>query len=110
MTLAIVAIVLLDVAIIGGLALLMRTAAGWGTGPREARQRTVIARRRRVARAARVQTVAPRSSRRRLKLSATGRAGNSRAARGARTHGDLERLGSAQGPPSGVGRIVTAAR
>jgi hypothetical protein len=57
MTLAIVAIVLLDVAIIGGLALLMRTATGWGTGPREARQQTVIARRRRVARAARIQTV-----------------------------------------------------
>jgi hypothetical protein len=53
MVLAVTAIVVLDLAIIGGLALLMRAAAGWGTGPTEARQ---VERRRRVH-AARVQTV-----------------------------------------------------
>jgi hypothetical protein len=45
MTLTIVAIVLFDVAVIGGLALLMRTAAAWGTGPREMRQRQLRVRR-----------------------------------------------------------------
>ena len=39
MTLTIVAIVVLDVAVIGGLAFLMRTAAAWGTGRQEMRMR-----------------------------------------------------------------------
>jgi hypothetical protein len=53
MVLAVVAIVVLDVAVIGGLALLMRSATGWGTGLQEAKQ---IERRQRVRRR-RVQTV-----------------------------------------------------
>ncbi|HUB76877.1 MAG TPA: hypothetical protein VL977_07460 [Solirubrobacteraceae bacterium] len=52
MVLAIAAIVLLDVAVIGGLALLMRNAAGWGTGPQEAKEIAV----RRQVRRRRAQT------------------------------------------------------
>jgi hypothetical protein len=61
MTLAIVAIVVLDVAIVGVLALVMRSAARWGTTPQHEIHKQRLAARPRAAHASRPRTAAGRA-------------------------------------------------